>query len=223
MKKYYSDSLSSFICYLPVCKIDVMRPQLAKLFIRFISCFMKSQGIAYPEEHEDLCYALNMDCDEEEQDNEIIEIAENYKKGHICKVFNRIKNADCNFLNLSDELNKLHCKSEKEKQLIATLLQGLKIMKTDRISNYFRLSVNHYDNDEFALELLFGLVWDCEDAFCDYAIECLNCSVLELSNLCPREYFYLSPTTDKIPEIPIYPSIFVNWLCELINILMDYE
>lgn len=228
LKRYISKFPSHTLFYIPLCKIEKMNSEIAELFMRFISFFMERQSFFYPDEHIDMVYLISSELEQEEEEEEEKKstgyeaIRQSYEYGHISDILEMIKKADSDPAKIEYDLNHAICRTDNEQSLIQAMREGLPILTSDEICNY-----EEEDNEEhgikFDLQRSFGLIWDLDDEFTEYMFDNINASSCELWVSTPVQYCNLSPTIDKIPELPDFPIKLTDWITGLINILDEYE
>lgn len=207
--------------YVPLCKMETMSSEIATLFSHFISFLMERQDLSYPDEHPDMAFLILEN--EEEGSSEYKSICKSYEDGHISDVFNQIRKIDNDPMKIQYDLNHVTCQTQNEQLLVQIMLEGLPILMSDKIINYEEDCEDDEYDEIFDLQRSFGLVWDLNDIFTDNMFENINLYSSELWISTPVQYFFLSPTTDKIPSIPDFPLKLAEWITKLINLLENYE
>jgi hypothetical protein len=230
------DAFDSVFGWLPVSAIDRMPEPLADAFTHFVSFFARSQGISFPEYHIDFEWVLGeepeMKKDEDAEDYGLfIETANDYNRGHIKEVLDRIKGTPAISSVITEKCNSLlPLYTGKDKELLDIMVKGAGILEKDSIMSFCydpkytdnRVYPDYDDFPPLETERTFCIVWDRSDAVTEYAGECIN---QELYNTyCPGliQYETPEPDTKELFRPSPYPALLEDWFYSFIKILEEY-
>lgn len=204
--------------FLPIAGVDKMGEALAAVFKKFVSYLSSTQKIPFPYTHWDFSALLEEwePIDEEEDiDEELMDIAIEYKEGHIRDVMQEINGMDVSKEELLEELGQVDLLESYDLDLVDLMIEGINLMSTDCIMVY-----DCQDKNEF--NRLFCLIWR-DDRFVEAVSESMNTDLQEVEYTGPYMRSNVTPESRELIKETTYPTDFSDWWMRIFRVLERYE
>lgn len=204
--------------FLPIAGVDKMGEALAAVFKKFVSYLSSTQKIPFPYTHWDFSALLEEwePIDEEEDiDEELMDIAIEYKEGHIRDVMQEINGMVVSKEELLEELGQVDLLESYDLDLVDLMIEGVNLMSTDCIMDY-----DCQDKNEF--NRLFCLIWR-DDRFVEAVSENMNTDLQEVEYTGPYMRSNMTPESRELIKETTYPTDFSDWWMRIFRVLERYE
>jgi len=163
---------------------------------------------------------------EHDDDSELRDYLEAYRKGYINDTFSLIhQKPNRSIRELEKQVKNYTPKTGDEKRLIASIRQGINILLMNK--NIFKYVCRPFaDADEdyiIGADRLIRFVYSGNDYVTESYLETINAESADgVSEYFPRNSLVLTSETNRLLEVD-YVECFFSWLARLINELYDYE
>ena len=236
-KVWFGDHfLTSEVFFIPIQILNRTEGAFRDILLSFFQHFCMVHH--FPKKENLYDYEVIMDSYMEEwyetdNDPKLREFLTAYREGYINDTFSLIyQNPNYSTGELEEVIENYIPKNETEKHLIASIRQGINILKMNK--NIFRYAHRpeeddgnfhdlDYDDGIIEAERLVRFVYSAGDYVSDNYLEYINAESGDIAGeYFPRQSLVLSPETNHLLEAD-FVECFFTWLAEFIKILYDYE
>ncbi|GAB6010063.1 hypothetical protein [Dysgonomonas reticulitermitis] len=230
------DFLMGEVFFIPIQILDKTGGVFRDILLLFFQLFQQTHH--FPKKKDLYDYEMIVDSYLEEWrgqdiDPEARDFLAAYQKGYIDHTFSLVYQKPGHSIAGLEKMIKGYIpKSKREKRLIASIRQGINILRMNKnIFSYVRRPAENDDNfygpddDDYIIEAerLLRFVYSGNDYVSESLLEYISMASQDNANdYFPRNSLVLSPDTDRLLE-PDFIERFFTWLTEFINILYDYE
>jgi len=229
------DFLKGEVFFIPIIILNRTEGVFRDILLTFFQHFQQAYHLPRKEtmyDHEVIVDCFFDEWYEHDDDSELRDFLEAYRKGYINDTFSLIhQKPNRSIRELEKQVKNYTPKTGEEKRLIAFIRQGINILLMNKnIFKYVRRPRKDecnfdIDDEDFFIEAdrLIRFVYSGNDYVTESYLETINTEITDgVSEYFPRNSIILTPETDRLLEVD-FVECFFSWLARFINELYDYE